>query len=122
MISFARTLDASGTAHLRELDQPFDLLPDAVVHGNGRLRTVCLDVIENRFAVSLGKDGPFQLHLFAACRGTASGKVRLHLLMRNSRSRIIERFLHPGTKPHIVRGGVVRLCKRKRAFVGGTCQ
>jgi hypothetical protein len=42
--------------------QCFDLFPNAVVDGNGRLRTVCLDVIENGFAVVLGKDGPFQLH------------------------------------------------------------
>ena len=59
---FSCAFDASGTTHLRELEQPFHLFLDPVIHDYSGLRTVSLDVIEDRIAVIERESGPFQPH------------------------------------------------------------
>lgn len=104
---FSCAFDASGTAHLRKLDQPLDLLLNPVIHANCGLRTVCLVEVEDRIAVVERKDGPLDPHgltCFTACRGPALGKVGLHGCMRDCGLRVLKRLPHLRPEPGVVLG------------------
>ena len=86
---------------------------DVVIDVDGRLWAVCFDVVENRVAVGLRKPGPLQPHRLA-CHGSSRldgsgstlGKMRLDFLVRDCGERIVQRFLHLGTEPLVMRGAV----------------
>src|SRR5258708_2491460 len=59
---FPRLLDVAKTTALWEPCQGFDLRSDAVIHGDGGLRAVRYDVVEDRVAVGLREDGPLHPH------------------------------------------------------------
>jgi hypothetical protein len=46
-----RSCDSAIAAHIWELRQTFNTLLNAVIDGNGSPRAICLNVIENSFAV-----------------------------------------------------------------------
>ena len=55
-------LHATGQPTLGEVDEALRLMPDQVVRGHGRARTVHRDVVENLIAVRQSESGPRELH------------------------------------------------------------
>ena len=103
----AGAFDPSWTATLGETCQPFNLRLNPLINSDCGLRAVGLNVIEDRVAVGLRVGGPLQAYHsanFAKRSGAASGEMCFHLFMGNARTRIIERLLHFGAEPGIVRG------------------
>ena len=85
---------------------------DAPVNGDSRPGTIRLNIIEDRIAVSKRKGRPLQNHwlsLFLAHRSISPlGKMLLNLLMGNGGTRIVKRFTHPGAKPGVMLGSILR--------------
>jgi hypothetical protein len=82
-----RSRDAARSAPLRVPRQSPDRRPDAVIHGDRGLWAVFLDVVENRVAIRLRKDGPLQPHglsHLAQRGGSALGEVRFDLFVRDA--------------------------------------
>lgn len=108
---FASSLNATGTADLREPDEALNLSANAVIDSNRGTGIVGLDVVEDRIAIIVRVDRPFEPHRLALhpafCAGAPLGKVRLDSVMRNDLTRVLKSLLHFSTEPCIVRGGVV---------------
>jgi hypothetical protein len=103
----AGAFDPAWAATLGEACQPFNLLSDAFIDSHSGLWALGLNVIEDSVAVGLREWAPLQAyHLarFAKRSGAARGKMCFHPFVRNARTRIVERLLHFGAEPSVMRG------------------